>query len=205
MPNTSIDNQVISRIYGKGRGSVFTPNDFSDLGAYTAVAKSLSRYAKAGTIRRLAPGVYDYPKTHPQIGLLSPLPDKIAKALAGRDATKLQPTGAYAANLLGLSEQIPMRVVFLTDGRSRKVKIGNMEIFLRHGSTRFLSTRTEIGGLLIQALRYIGRENFGEKEYNILRQYIPSEGRKHLLTDIRRAPVWIADIMRRLAAEKDQS
>lgn len=199
----SIDSQVISRVYGKGRGSVFTPNDFSDLGVYTAVAKSLSRYAKAGTIRRLAPGVYDYPATHPLTGTLSPSPEKVARALAGRDATKLQPAGAYAANLLGLSEQVPMRVVFLTDGRSRKVKVGTMEILLRHSSTRFLSTRTEIGGLIIQALRHIGKDHVSDREYAILLKRIPAKARKEMLADIRRAPVWIANIMRKLAAEQE--
>lgn len=199
----SIDSQVISRVYGKGRGSVFTPNDFSDLGAYTAVAKSLSRYAKAGTIRRLAPGVYDYPATDPLAGTRSPSPEKVARALAGRDATKLLPAGAYAANLLGLSEQVPMRVVFLTDGHSRKVKVGSTEILLRHSSTRFLSTRTEIGGLIIQALRYLGKDHMGDREYTILRKRVPAEARKEMLTDIRRAPVWIANIMRKLAAEPE--
>ena len=197
----SIDSQVISRVYGKGRGSVFTPNDFSDLGAYTAVAKSLSRYAKVGTIRRLAPGVYDYPVKHPKLGLLAPAPEQVAKALAGRDATLLQPSGAYAANLLGLSEQVPMRVVFLTSGRSRKVQVGNREIILRHSSARFVSTKTRIGGLIIQALRYIGKQHFGDREYAILHARIAIDKRKELLTDIRRAPAWIADIMRQLATE----
>jgi hypothetical protein len=197
----SIDNQVISRIYGRGRGSVFTPNDFSDLGSYMGVAKSLSRHAQSGTIRRLAPGVYDYPAKHPKIGLLAPAPEQVAKALAGRDATVLQPSGAYAANLLGLSEQVPMRVVFLTSGKSRKVQVGNREIILRHSSARFISTKTKIGGLIIQALRYIGKQHFGDREYAILQERIPVDKRKELLTDIRRAPAWIADIMRRLATE----
>ncbi len=199
----SIDSQVISRVYGKGRGSVFTPNDFSDLGAYMAVAKSLSRYAKAGTIRRLAPGLYDYPAQHPLTGTLLPAPEKIARALAGRDAAKLQPAGAYAANLLGLSEQVPMRITYLTDGRSRKVQVGNMEIHLRHSSTRFLATRTDIAGLIIQALRHIGKEHMGDREYAILKKRVPPTARKEMLTDIKRAPVWIANIMRKLAAEPE--
>lgn len=201
--DVSVDNQVVKRIYGRGRGSVFTPNDFSDLGTYAAVAQSLSRYAKSGTIRRLAPGVYDYPATSPLTGTLSPSPEKVARALAGRDEIRLVPTGAYAANLLGLSEQVPMRITFLTDGRSRKVKVGNLEIHLRHSSTRFLSTRTEIGGLIIQALRYLGKDHIGDREYTILRKRVPVEARKEMLTDIRRAPVWIANIMRKLAAEPE--
>ena len=96
-----------------------------------------------------------------------------------------------------------MRVVFLTDGHSRKVKVGSTEILLRHSSTRFLSTRTQIGGLIIQALRYLGKDHVGDREYTILRKRVPAEARKEMLTDIRRAPVWIANIMRKLASEPE--
>jgi len=78
---------------------------------------------KAGTIHKLSQGLYYYPKKHPVIGTLSPAPEDIAKALAGRSAARLQPSGAYAANLLGLSDQIPAKIVFLTDARSKRVQV----------------------------------------------------------------------------------
>ncbi|HUG66135.1 MAG TPA: DUF6088 family protein [Pirellulaceae bacterium] len=121
--NETIVKRLLKRIRGGGRGSVFVPSQFLDLGNRAAIDKALSRLAAEGTIRRLARGVYDYPKTHPKIGLLSPAPDAIAKAIAGRDQTTLQPTGAYAANLLGLSEQVPARIVYLTDGTARSIRI----------------------------------------------------------------------------------
>src|SRR5438309_147281 len=107
----TVDARIISRIHGTGRGAAFTPNDFLDLGGRDAVDKSLSRLALKGTIRRLARGLYEYPRQHPELGVLSPDVDKVAKALAGKDRIRLQPAGAYATNLLGLSEQVPAKVV----------------------------------------------------------------------------------------------
>lgn len=98
----TIDSKLKSRIFGSGRGSVFTPNDFLDLGGRDAVDKALSRLAKRGEVRRLARGLYEYPREHPELGALSADIEKVAKALAGKDRLRLQPAGAYATNLLGL-------------------------------------------------------------------------------------------------------
>lgn len=127
----SIDNKIINRIYGHGKGWVFTPAYFSDLGSRDAVASALKRYRQSGRIRQLARGLYDYPRTDTELGMLTPSPDAVARALAGRDAIRLQPSGAYAANLLGLSTQIPMKIVYFTDGRSRTVQIGKKHIILK--------------------------------------------------------------------------
>ena len=89
----SIDSLILARIHGRGRGSVFVPGDFLDLGSREAVDLALHRFARKGTIRRLARGVHDFPKEHPVLGLLSPSADTVARALAGRDRTRLQPAG----------------------------------------------------------------------------------------------------------------
>ena len=132
----SIDSRILATIYGRGRGSVFVPADFLKIGSREAVDVALHRLVKEGTIRRLARGVYDFPKEHPVLGPLSPSAEAIAMALAGRDHTRLQPAGAYAANALGLSEQVPAKAVFLTDGPARTVKIGAMTIQLRRTTAR---------------------------------------------------------------------
>ena len=210
MAHQSIEKQVLARIQERGRGAVFTPHDFRDIGSRGAVAIALHRLSQQGTIRRVGNGLYDYPATSELVGTLSASPEQIAAALAKRDKTKLHPTGALAANMLGLSEQVPLRFVFLTTGRSRTVVIPStragvrdMEISLRHSSARFLDTRTEIGGLVIQALRYLGKEHFTEKEYRILSKRLPKEAKHELLQDLTPAPAWIADIMRRLAKEAE--
>src|ERR1051325_2980490 len=101
----SVDSSMLSRISSKGRGWVFTPYHFKDLGSRNAVASALKRHKKAGTIRQLARGIYDYPVQHPVLGTVAPSADAVAQALIARDAIRLQPAGAYAANLLGLSDQ----------------------------------------------------------------------------------------------------
>ena len=121
----SIVTKIKKIIRSKNRGFVFTKSNFLDLGSRTAVAKDLERLAGSGTIRRLARGLYDYPEKHPVLGELPANYERIAQALAGRDSLKIQPSGAYAANLLGLTDQVPTRIVFLTDGANRTVQVNN--------------------------------------------------------------------------------
>src|ERR1700691_4895625 len=108
-----IDSQVLTAIKSRGRGSVFVPADLLEIGSREAIDITLHRLAKKGTIRRLARGVYDFPKDHPLLGRLAPTADAVAEALAGRDHARLQPAGAYAANAWGLSEQADAKAVFL--------------------------------------------------------------------------------------------
>src|SRR5256885_3083021 len=102
-----------------GKGSIFTPQNFADLGTRRAVDRALARLVEAKLLQHLTRGIYYYPKTHPELGTLSPDPEKIALAIAGKSGAALQSTGAYAANLLGLSTQVPAKIVFLTDGRAK--------------------------------------------------------------------------------------
>src|SRR5262245_44406575 len=155
----SIDSRVLVAIHGRGRGSVFVPADFLEIGSRQAVDVALHRLAQKGTIRRRARGVYDFPKEHPVLGALQPSAEAVAKALAGRDRTRLQPAGAYAANALGLSEQVPAKAVFLTDGPSRTVRIGAMTIQLRRTTPRNMAAAGRFSGLLIQALRELGKDH----------------------------------------------
>src|SRR5256885_1505499 len=155
----SIDSRILTRIHGRGRGSVFVPGDFLDLGSREAVDITLHRLARERTIRRQGRGVYDFPKEHPVLGLLSPSADTVARALAGRDRTRLQHAGAYAANILGLSEQVPAKAVFLTDGPSRTVKIGPTTIQLRRTTPRNMEAAGRLSGLLMRALRDLGEEH----------------------------------------------
>jgi len=196
------DNQMISRIYGHGRGWVFTPDHFKDLGSRDAIASALKRYKHAGLIRQLARGLYDYPKVDPQLGLLQPSTDDIAKALTGRDATRIQPTGAYAANLLRLSTQVPMKVVYLTDGLSRTVQIGNRQITLKRTTPRNMATSGKTTGLLIQALRHLGQRNVDDRIITQLDRRLDANAKAQLMKDIRHAPAWIADIFRKLAGKE---
>lgn len=196
------EKSILKRIRGSGRGSVFIPNQFTDLGERTAIDKALSRLAADGAIRRLARGVYDYPRTHLTMGELSPSIEAVAKAIAGRDQIRLQPTGAYAANLLGLSEQVPAKVVYLTDGASRTVKVGAMKIQLRQTTPRNMATAGRLSGLLIQALRFIGKEQLTAGHIKQLKQRLPASELQALLRDLKLAPVWMQAVFRALAEDQ---
>jgi len=199
----SIDNKVLRFVYGHGRGWVFTPKALSGLGDKYAVGMALTRLSRKGTIRRLARGLYDYPAHHPKIGILSPSVDALATALAGRDAIRLQPSGAYAANLLGLSDQVPMKVVFLTDGPNRHVRIGKQEIHLKRTTPRNMATAGKTSGLVIQALRYLGQRGTDSAVVQTLRRRLSDQDKAGLVKDIRLAPAWIAAVIRQITAESE--
>ena len=201
----SADSKILHNIYGHHRGWVFTPDHFKGLGSRDAIASALKRHKRAGIIRQLGRGLYDYPKEHPKLGVLSPPVEEVAKALAGRDAIRLQPTGAYAANLLGLSTQVPMKVVYLTDGVSRTVKVGDQEIILKRTTPKNMACAGRISGMVIQALRYLGREHVDERVVDQLDQRLDKTACDQLMKDIRYAPSWIAALFRELACRKEMA
>jgi hypothetical protein len=197
----SVDSRILAAIHRRGRGSVFVPTDFLDLGSREAVDIVLHRLARKGTIRRLARGVYDFPKEHAVLGPLQPSAEAVARALAGRDRTRIQPAGAYAANALGLSEQVPAKAVFLTEGPSRTVKIGSTTIQLRRTTAKNMAAAERLSGLLIQALREIGKENVTPERRAHLKRTLPAKERHELIKDIKLAPAWMHPIFRELAEE----
>lgn len=192
---------ILKRARKLAPGSVFTPANFADLGTLAAVGMALARLVRGGDIRRISRGLYDVPRQHPTLGVLSPDMDAIARTLAGRHGMKLQPTGAYAANLLGLSEQVPMKVAYLTDGTPRTVKIGNRQIILRHTTPRRMGAAGRISGLVIHALRWLGKGHVTQDTLAPLRRRLDAKARKQLLADAPLAPAWVADWMRRLGRE----
>jgi Family of unknown function (DUF6088) len=195
----AIDARILATIKGRGRGCVFVPAEFYAIGSRQAVDLTLHRLWRAGVIRRLAWGVYDYPKEHPVLGLLTPPAETIAKALAGRDKTRLQSSGVQAANTLGLSDQVPAKVVFLTDGTSRTVRIGTMTIQLRKTTPKNMATAGRLSGLVIQAFKALGREHVTKERVDHLKRILPLEKRRTLLDDLGFAPAWMRSLFIELA------
>lgn len=199
MRSQTLADSIVSRIYGKKRGWVFTPIRFRDLGNDAAVRKTLQCLCDQGAIRRLARGLYNYPERHPQLGELTPPAEQIARALAGKEGLRIQPTGAYAANVLGLSTQVPAKAVFLTDGAERTITVGNRTIQLKRTTPKNMATAGRMSGLVIQALRHLGRDQVDASVVELLAQQLSVDDRQELLKDIRYAPAWIGDVFRRLA------
>lgn len=200
----AIDKKILSRFYGRGRGHVSTQKDFIDLGSRSYIDNALTRLAQAGKLRRIARGLYEYPRIDSILGELSPDLDKVAAAMAGREGIRLQPTGAYAANLLHLSEQVPMKVVFLTDGVSKKAHIGNQTIELRKASPKRMQLARRISGLVFEALREIGKDHLTEEHIQTLQQTLTLQQKSKVLNDLPEAPAWMHAHIRKFTEATDE-
>lgn len=201
----TVHNKIVARIYGKGRGWVFTPNRFLDLGTRTSVGNALSDLTEAETIRRLARGLYDYPKKHPKLGLLSPDPDAIARAISEKDDSRLQPSGAYAVNLLGLSQQVPAKIVYLTDGAEKSVEVGNQRIQLKRTTPKNMATTGRPSGLVIQAFRYLGKDGITATHLETLKRTLLETDRERLWKDRVHAPAWMHPLFEKLKPSSPSS
>ena len=199
----SIDGSILARMKASPAGTVFSPADFLDVGGRDAVDQALSRNCRLGVIRKVARGLYDAPRKDPLLGVLSPSPDAVARALAQRDAVRLHPSGALAANRLGLSDQVPMRMVFLTDGRARRVQVGKNQIIFRKVASRQMAAAGRASGDVIQALRWIGRSHVDGAVVGRLRRHLTPVQKAQLVKDRRFAPTWVANIMSRVVREED--
>jgi len=187
----TLKDTILSRIYGHGRGWVFTPKHFADLSDPNVVSAILSQLQKNGPIRRVAHGIYDYPKSHPKLGQLSPSVEAVMEALKTREGISFQPTGACAANMLGLSEQVPARVVFFTNGKSRKIQIGKRTIELKKTSERNISLAGTISGLVVEALRYLGAKHITANHLKRRSKALPEKEKKKLKAHLRYSPIWM--------------
>jgi hypothetical protein len=192
----SIEIQVLNRIKKAGRGVLFFTESFIAFGKTEAVKKSLQRLTNAGELERVAAGIYVRPQTDSIVGKVTPGIDDIAKAIAKRDKARIVPTGIYALNRLGLSTQMSMNVIYLTDGAARKIKVGNNTITFKKATPKNVATVGEISGLAIQALRTIGKENVTEEEIKKIQDLLRKEKPTRLEHDIRHAPAWIREIIK---------
>jgi hypothetical protein len=152
-----------------------------------------------GEIKRVATGIYTRPKQSKLLGTLTPGVEEIAEAIRKRDNARIVPTGSYAQNALGLSTQVPMNIVYLTDGTARKVKAGNHTITFKKTTPRNLAARGPKSKLVIQALKSIGKENVTKEDESIILEHLKKEKQVHLEHDIKLAPEWIRKIMRKAA------
>ena len=188
--NASVPDRLMKRVRASGRGSVFTPSDFLTVAARSSVDQALSRLVKGGQLRRLARGLYDFPKLHPKLGALSPAPDDVAHALARETGSQVQIAGARAANALGLSTQVPAQSTYLTDGPSRRVVLGKRIVDLRHASPKHLIAPGSPAGTVVQALRHVGPVRAADVAQVAARR-LSANDKKTLASTAVQAPAWM--------------
>lgn len=196
---SSIDTKISRRIQRCVRGAVFLPDTFAAFGSRAAVDKALQRLVKEGKLRRLSRGLYDKPLHDELLGTLWPSVESIVKAIAGKDKLRTQPIGVYAANMLGLSEQVPAKVVLLTDGISRKVQAGPMQIQFKRTTPKQMAAAGRLSGLVIQAFKSMGVKHISSAHIERLKKNIPQIERAKLMKDLSLAPAWMRPLMRQVA------
>ena len=203
MNNINISDTIIRRIRAKRRGWVFTPKDFLDLASRGAVDNILSRLTKGGLIRRVDKGIYDFPKHHSQIGLLSPTTDAIAKAIVKKTGDILFPSGALAANLLGFSTQIPAKPVYLTNGISRIKKVNNKDIIIKHARIPLINNISFTSNLALQALSYIGKDNIDDHIIKICAKKLSKKDIDSLNKASPLVPAWMVNTICKIQDLRD--
>src|SRR6202522_3075877 len=166
----SMRDQIVARIERLGEGRVFSAKDFLDIASRGTIDMALGSLTRSGIVRRIRRGLYDMPKVNPTLGgKLSPDIDEAAQAIARRQRWKIVPEGAWAANLLGLSTQVPEKIVYLTDGPNNAVPLGRRSIYFKHARPKALAGLDGKFALVVQALRHLGKEAVGLSEIATLR------------------------------------
>ena len=195
MERPIVENKIFESLKSRQKGIVIFVSDFSDYGSAESVKKALLRLNEKETIVRLAHGIYLYPKVDKELGILFPSTEDIAIAIARRDKVRIIPTGVQALNKLGLSTQVPMKVVYLTDGGTRNIKVGKRTISFRNTSPKNLFMKGEISSLVIQALKTIGNSKLDDSTLLKIQDILKKEKKENIINDAKLAPAWINKIL----------
>lgn len=198
----AIENKILSRIYSRGRGWVFSKTDFITEFGEANIHKALSMLEKSGRIRRVLRGVYDYPRYSDLLQqTLSPDTDQVAQALARKFNWQIYPSGDAALNLLGLSTQVPASWVYLSNGPNRKYTVGKNTLAFKRTALKELGFSRPESGLLVQALRALGKERVDSKVLEGLRQHWDAATKARILKDTRTVSSWIYGFIKEICQE----
>jgi hypothetical protein len=194
----SIEDKILVVIQKDGRGNVLFPSDFTGYGEAKSVAKALERMVKSEQLLRLAQGIYYYPKIDNELGLGVHYPslETIAQSIAVRDKAKIVPTGVYALNKLGLSTQVPMNIVYLTDGSPRKIKVGSGRwILFKKTAPKNLAFQSELAMLITFALKELKQEKVTLEHLDKIRSLLRNESKERIMADAVLMPAWVRSII----------
>lgn len=193
----NIKHAVMRSIDESKPHSIFFISDYTNLGSAETIRKILHEATLSGLLEKAGHGIYIKPKVSRFGNVPVPL-EKIAREIADRDKCEILPTGSTAANLIGLSTQVPMNLSYITTGSTRTIKIGERKISFRHASPKNFAAKGRVMPLLIQGIREIGEENISETEFEAIRRFINKQQDAYLQEDLPLAPVWIQKIIKKL-------
>jgi len=197
-----VREQIEIRITDAGPGYVFTRKDFQDIAPSGSIGQILSRMVKDGVIRQIGRGIFDFPNINPALGgQLSPDIDQAAKAIARKFRWSILPYGNLAANRLGLSQQVPAKLTYLSNGPTKEIKIDNRVIYFKHARPKEIYADSYISGLVVQALRYFGKDRVNNEVISHLRQKLSHNEKTELLENIHHSTEWIYETVQKIAKD----
>jgi len=198
----SVENKILSRIYGRGKGWAFSSNDFVTEFNRNQVDNALSDLTKDGKIRRVCRGIYDCPKYSILLKQqLSPDFDQVAQALARKFNWRIQPSGEAALNLLGLSTQVPGRIIYLSDGPNRKYPIGNYTLEFKKSALKDVGFKHKESGLIVQAIKALGKDQASKIPIENIRKQLDMSKGNQIIKDTKSVTSWIYDYIKQIYTE----
>lgn len=200
----SIHSQIFRKITRIPPGKPLFPADFKGLGSEAAIKMALMRLAREGKLARIAHGIYVVPKEDSRLGKIPPSLEEVAQAIAKRDHARIRPAGATALNSLGLSTQVPMRLVYITDGAARHIRVGKRSIKFKPASPRNLAYKGKISGMIVQAFKELGKKGVTDEVITKVKALLCNEGSEVIMADAKIAPYWIAKIFYDILNENNQ-
>src|SRR5258708_252810 len=199
----TMHDKILARLDRAGLGRAFMAKDFLDIATRGSIDMALTHLTRSGTIRRIRRGLYDKPKISPSLGgALSPDIDEAARALARRFRWKIVPDKAWAANLLGLSTQVPAKIVYLSDGPNKKIALGRRMIQFKHARPQALTGARGKPALAVQALRYLGKKGVDERTLSRLKNALSHAEKRQLLKSARLGVDWIYEVAKQIAKDR---
>jgi hypothetical protein len=199
-----IAEKVLARL-GSRQGAAVSAQDFLDLGARSAVDQALSRLVRQGAIRRVRRGLYELPRMGRLLNeAMVQSPDDLAQAWAGMNGLRVVPSGAQAANLLGLSTQVPAKTVYYTNGRTRMLTLGPYSIKLLNRGPKTMDVGGQMAPLVFQALRHLGRSGVTPDAIDRLRLALSRTDKRELKDNLRYTTAWMIPVIEQIvSAETD--
>jgi hypothetical protein len=191
----SVNNTIELKIKKLKPGQIFLPSDFKELGTSTAIRKALSRVVALGKVERMGQGIYVIPKEDKVFGKVLPSMEQLAEAMAKKEHVKIKPSGQYALNKVGLSTQVPMKLVFLTTGNSKKIKIGNSTLIFKSTTAKKLSMKGDISSLLFLGLEELDLKKLKPAQMERIKMLLKKESPENLKYNLRLAPSKVSDFI----------
>jgi len=176
-------------------GQIFLPSDFKELGTSTAIRKALSRLVESGQAERMGQGIYVIPKNDKIFGKVLPSMEQLADVLAKKEHVKIKPSGQYALNKVGLSTQVPMRLVFLTTGNSKRIQIGKNAIIFKSTTAKKLSMKGDISSLLFLGLEELDLQKISPTQMDRIKELLKQESPENLTYNLRLASSKVSDFV----------